>query len=156
FNGDGKLDLVTANVQDDSVSVLLGKGDGTFQKAVAYAAGTLPVGVAVADFNKDGRPDLVVSNAGLVEDAHAGAGNILLNQGDGTFGAPVRFGAGATTSALAVGDMNHDGRADLVTVNGGNNTVSVRLSNGDGTFDDLVPTYPTGPNPTSVAVGDFD
>jgi len=63
-NGDGKPDLVVANQFSDSVSVLLGKGDGTFQNAQNFAAGSRPLSVAVADVNGDGKPDLVVANSG--------------------------------------------------------------------------------------------
>src|SRR5215471_9093778 len=58
FNGDGKLDLVVANQGSNTVSVLLGKGDGTFQAAVNYADGTGPNSVTVGDFNRDGNLDL--------------------------------------------------------------------------------------------------
>src|SRR3989442_4227839 len=59
FNGDGKPDLAVANAGTNNVSVLLGKGDGTFHTAVNYAAGAQPRSVAVADFNGDGKADLV-------------------------------------------------------------------------------------------------
>jgi hypothetical protein len=64
FNGDGIPDLATANQGDNSVSILLGRGDGTFQPAVNYAAGTFPTCVVVADFNRDGKLDLAVANSG--------------------------------------------------------------------------------------------
>src|SRR5439155_1321285 len=71
FNGDGKPDLAVANLGFDrfsllsgNVSVVLGKGDGTFQAAVSYFAGSLPSSVAVGDFNGDGKPDLAVANRG--------------------------------------------------------------------------------------------
>ena len=64
FNGDGRMDLVTANYSTNNLSVLLGNGNGTFHNAVNYAVGTNPYSVAVGDFNGDGRPDLAVSNQG--------------------------------------------------------------------------------------------
>ena len=64
FNGDGRPDLAVANVDSNTVSVLLGNGDGTFQAAVNYGVGTKPFSVVVGDFNGDGKPDLAVTNAG--------------------------------------------------------------------------------------------
>ena len=63
LDGDGKRDLVTANYDAGNVAVLLGNGDGTFRAAVLYAAGMGTISVAVGDFNKDGRPDLVAANS---------------------------------------------------------------------------------------------
>ena len=62
FNGDGQPDLAVANYFSDNVSVLLGNGDGTFQAAVNFAAGTSSCSVAVGDFNGDGKADLAVAN----------------------------------------------------------------------------------------------
>src|SRR5262245_57236370 len=62
FNGDGFLDLTTANPFSDDVSVLLGNGDGTFQAAHTFPAGSRPQSVAVGEFNGDGRLDLAVAN----------------------------------------------------------------------------------------------
>ena len=78
-NGDGKPDLVVANYGDNSVSVLLGNGDGTFLPRPAYATGSSPFAVAVADVNGDGKPDLVVANYG------SNSVSVLLGNGDGTF-----------------------------------------------------------------------
>jgi len=67
FNGDGKLDLAVADSNyPGSISVLLGKGDGSFQKAVSFGAGTGPTSVAVGDFNGDGRSDLAVTDSSSV------------------------------------------------------------------------------------------
>src|SRR5262249_60076682 len=94
LNGDGKLDLVATNGNDNTVSVLLGNGDGTFQTqrtftTVGSSTGQSPNGIAVADVNKDGKPDLVVSCA-------TGPGgspgiSVLLGNGDGTFQTPLTF-----------------------------------------------------------------
>src|SRR5439155_11609832 len=98
FNGDGKLDLAVANYPswDNSklgftngiVSVLLGKGDGSFRAAVNYSAGITPFSIAVSDFNGDGKPDLAVANF------ISGDVSVLLGKGDGTFQAAVNYVAG--------------------------------------------------------------
>src|SRR5215510_11042985 len=90
FNGDGVQDLTVAHgfFGSNSVSVLLGNGDGTFQEGVNYGTGFAPSFVAVADFNGDGVQDLAVANEG------SDNLSVLLGNGDGTFQAAVNFGAG--------------------------------------------------------------
>jgi Bacterial Ig-like domain (group 3)/FG-GAP-like repeat len=150
-NGDGKPDLVVANVCADSnctsggvVGVLLGNGDGTFQAAISYDSGGLVAeSVAVADVNGDGKPDLLVANGN-------GSVGILLGNGDGGFQAAVTYGSGgASASSLAVTDVSGDGKLDLVVANlcansdCDNGSVGVLLGNGDGTFQAAV-TYSSG------------
>jgi hypothetical protein len=140
-NGDGKPDLIIANFINkgygtgDTVSVLLGNGDGTFGPARTFAVGKGPDSVAIADVNGDGIPDLVVGTYG---DFSAGSpGNtvaVLLGKGDGTFGPPQTFVAGQGPSAVAVADLNGDGKPDLIVANQHDRDVSVLLGNGDGTF----------------------
>jgi hypothetical protein len=121
FNGDNKLDLAVANygsfvhgqLVDSSVSILLGRGDGTFESPTNYAAGQGPVSVAVGDLNGDGRADLAVAN-----DLSANV-SLLLGNGDGTFAAPIHFSAGARPRAVAIGDFNGDGRSDMVIARDG-------------------------------------
>jgi hypothetical protein len=165
FNGDGKQDLAVAirgtypYYADGSVSILLGKGDGTFLPAVNYAAGIGPVSVAVGDFNGDGKQDLAVADVG--DNYAKGQGvSVLLGQGDGTFLPAKSYVAWVDPSAVAVGDFNGDGKPDLAVANHGtfpytNGSVSVLLGQGDGTFPST-PAFPAGDSPSAVAVGDFN
>ena len=114
FNGDGKQDLAVAVAGDSyngggqGVSVLLGKGDGTFQTAQTFPTGTYPISVAVGDFNGDGILDLAVAN----EDSDNVS--VLLGKGDGTFLPAQTFPAGVNPSSVAVGDFNGDGILESV------------------------------------------
>src|ERR1039457_5744228 len=146
---DGKLDLAAAN--GVGVSVLLGNGDGAFQPAVTYAAGTYTESIAVGDFNGDGKLDLVVTN----NLSSGGTVSVLLGNGDGTFQAPRTYGVGASPYGAAVGDFNGDGKLDLAVTNyGSSGSVSVLLGNGDGTFLPALNSA-AGTDLLSVAAGDF-
>jgi hypothetical protein len=155
LRGDGILDLVVANSganqgTQGSVSVLLGNGDGSFEPAVNYVAGSHPFAVAVGDFNGDGIPDLAVANSAI------GGVSVLLGNGDGSFQPAVHYAAsGLAPWSVAVGDFNGDGISDLVVANAYSNDVSVLLGNGDGSFQPAV-NYAVGSQPRSVAVGDFN
>lgn len=148
FNGDGLVDLVVQNYYSGTVSVLLGKGDGTFQAQVTYPVGTLPERVLVADMNGDGILDLIVANTG------SGTISILLGNGDGTFQAQVTYPC-ASPVGLGVMDINHDGIPDVVAGDYYSNTISVLLGRGNGTLNAAV-TYATGGTPQTLAEGDFN
>jgi hypothetical protein len=148
FNGDGLTDLVVQNYGSNNVSVLLGRGDGTFQPQVTYAVGTLPERVLVADMNGDGNLDLVVANTG------SSTIGVLLGNGDGTFQPQVTYPCGSPVG-LGVMDVNHDGIPDVVAGDYYSNTISVLLGNGDGTLKAAV-TYAAGGTPQTVAEGDFN
>ena len=149
FNGDGHLDVVTANSANRTVSVLFGNGNGTFQTAVSYAVGSSPSSVAVGDLNGDGKPDIVVTDAG------GNSVSVLMNNGNGTFQPAVNYAVGVDPTSVAVGDFNHDGKLDVVAANTGSNSVSVLQGNGNGTFQSAV-NYAVGSLPTSVAVADLN
>ena len=153
-NLDGKLDLVIANTSSGSttgqtVTVLMGNGNGSFRAPVSYAAGTSPYAVVVADFNGDGKPDLAVANGG------SNTVSILRGNGDGTFAAAVNYAAGSYPDGLAIGDFNGDGKLDLAVVNDYSSNVSIFLGNGDGTFG-AATNFATGFGSAGVAVADFN
>jgi hypothetical protein len=157
-NGDGKLDLVTANPGSNTVSVLLGDGDGTFQPARNFAAGTTPASLAAADFNGDGNLDLVVGHGAGPSGASASV-SVLLGNGDGTFQAPVSYTTAADPVSVAVGDFNGDGKADIVSANSIDHSYSILKGNGDGTFQPAV-THAVVPratfDPSFVLVADLN
>ena len=151
FNGDGLKDVAVVNGTDNTVSVLLGRTDGTFAPQVTYSTGIGPLAVVAGDFNGDGNLDLAVTNADC-SDYHgivSCTGNtvsILLGNGDGTFLPHVDYTTGTQPSSVAAGDFNGDGKIDLVVANALDGTVSVLLGNGDGTFQNQI-VYPTVSNP---------
>ena len=156
FSGDGKLDIAVANRYTNSVKILLGNGDGTFQTAANYAVGSSPESVTVGDFNGDGKLDLAVANS------YSNNVSILLGNGNGgTFQTAVNYAVGFSPYSVTVGDFNADGKLDLAVANypsyysQSNSNVSILFGNGDGTFQDGV-NCAFGRNPTSVAVGDFN
>ncbi len=158
FNGDGKLDLAVANVNDTTVSILLGKGNGTFQTQSPYQAGYAPIAVAVGDLNGDGKLDLAVVNNGNASNGHPGSVTILLGKGDGTFTTGKTFDTGNGPISVAIGDFNGDGKLDLAIADyniSEGNTVAVLLGKGDGTFQTYA-SYGTGSAPESIATADLD
>src|SRR5439155_23392890 len=100
FNGDGRPDIATANAFSNDVSVLLGLGDGTFDRARNFGVGVFPFGIAVGDFNRDGRLDLATASQ-LSNDV-----SILFGQGDGAFATEMRIVAGTGAWGLATADLN--------------------------------------------------
>jgi hypothetical protein len=177
-NGDGRVDLVVSNcdpsgsggcgfVRNGVVGVLLGNGDGTFQPAAIYdSGGNLASSVAVADVDGDSKPDIIVTHVCATTGCEKNAGvSVLLGNGDGTFKKAVTYNSGELqSSAVAVADVNGDGKNDILVTNcvGGiscgneEGTVSVLLGNGDGTFQAPV-VYGSGDvGPMSVAAVDID
>jgi hypothetical protein len=130
LNEDGKLDLVVVNQASFTLGVLLGNGDGTFQPAVTFnVSGESISSVAVADVDGDGKLDLLVA----ISAPASGEVGVLLGNGDGTFQPVVTYGSGSwsgavNSQALAVADVNRDGKLDVAIANFGTNTVGVLLN----------------------------
>lgn len=160
FNSDGKVDLATANHDSVNVSVFIGNGTGGFAAHVTYAAGgNGPHSIRAGDLNGDGDLDLVVAN-----NQGDNIGILFGNPGAGvgTFQAVQNITVGNTPKGVAIGDINGDGKLDILTanindnypslINPGGDSVSVLLGNGNGTFQPRV-DYGVGQGPFAVAIG---
>jgi len=157
-NGDGFLDLVTAS-EFVGIHLLLNNGDGTFTVKNLGRIGVQPDGVAFGDVNKDGKLDLLIADFGISGEG-AGSVLLLLGNGDGTFQTSKSISVGSVNpQAVAVADLNRDGKLDVVTGNGtslgpifGN---SILLGNGDGTFQPFKQAN-NGGSSTTATVADLN
>ncbi|WP_225413721.1 FG-GAP-like repeat-containing protein [Stigmatella hybrida] len=146
FNRDGRLDW--AGVTDaGTLEISLATATGFAAPAVRSVGGT-PAALAAGDFNQDDRLDLLFGDP-------AGDVQVMLGTGAGTFGAASPLGVGPGTVALAVAELNRDGRLDVVAARGTQGLVSVAQGNPDGTFS-VLPAVNTGGTPSGVAVEDLD
>ena len=150
MNGDGRADVVVANTDGPSVSVLLGQTDGTLGSKTDFPLQDSPLVLVAGDFNGDAKIDVAVTAGNGVE--------VLLGNGDGTLGAPVTYPSTNAPVLLAVADFNHDGKLDLVTGGSCGNTcgfVSVLLGDGDGTFQ-AGTSISAGGVPSAFTVSDLN
>ena len=150
-------DIVTANHDAGTVSVLLGNGDGVFQTNVDYTAGTNPVAVAAATF-RTATATLSTPPMDLaVVDQGTNSVQILLGNGDGTFQAPKSYAVGTEPAGIVVADFNLDGHPDIAVTNFSGNSISILLGNGDGTFlpATTIP-LPHGQGPVGIATAIFN
>jgi hypothetical protein len=106
FNGDGIPDMVTYESASQSLSILFGRPDGTFQPAVSRPLGFAVTSLAAADVNGDRAADLLLTTGGAV--------GVLLNSGDGSFAPAAFYGAGVAANYVTAADLNRDGAMDLV------------------------------------------
>ena len=157
FNHDGNLDLAVSDLGANQISILLGKGDGTFHPARIFSVPSC-AGLAVGDFNGDGVPDLAV-----VEYANYGTGvlGVYLGNGNGTFRKGDSYTLGPGTVWLAVADFNGDGYLDVAVANSGSDdhgtdgSVMVLFGKGNGTFGKPT-TYKLPGGPFAIAAGDLN
>ncbi|QRO00671.1 VCBS repeat-containing protein [Archangium violaceum] len=149
LNGDGLLDVASANEGGNDVGVLLGNGDGSFRGVASAGVGTKPVALVVADVDVDGRPDLVTANEG------SGDVSVLSGNGDGSFRGAASFAVGSGPVALVAVHLDADGKPDLVTLNRATQDVRVLMGNGDGSFG-AATAFPVGSEPGALVAGDLD
>lgn len=121
----------------------------TFATSLNYPVGSNPFGVAAADFNRDGKPDLVVVNQA------SNTISVLLNVANGTFGPATTYPTGPSPQFVAVGDFNNDGSPDVIVANTNSSTIGIFLGNGDGTLRPMV-SIGVGFEPIALAVADFN
>jgi sugar lactone lactonase YvrE len=164
FNGDGIADLAVANYCGSgptcnnaagSITILLGKGDGTFTLVSATpATSASPIDLAVADFNGDGILDLAVSDRSV----YGGAADILLGNGDGTFKTAISYSAsGFYFEGISVADFNADGIPDLVVGETNDGAAAFLAGKGDGTLAAAVTAAANAPSSSGyLATADFN
>ena len=175
FNKDGYPDIITANENGNSVSVLLGEGNGTFRPTMDIpitvptrptgdtvdSAESSPSGVAVGDFNGDGNLDFVTANSGWA------SVNVVLGNGDGSFGtqqtiSTLTYNSDPTDplnpdppTAVVAADFDGNGFVDIAFTEPGHNSIGVLTGNGNGTFATRV-DYPAGESPAALVTGDLN
>lgn len=158
INGDGNMDLLTGNTLQNDVAVLLGRPNGNFLAVQDIPIAHGPAYLAPIDFNRDGKPDLAVTQS-------TGATvSVLVNntlatptpRGGLNFVPPhtLTNGHGNMADGVAVGDFNHDGNPDIAATYMEDNAIRVLMGSGNGNFTTAV-VYPVGKQPYSVTSGDL-
>ncbi len=155
LDADGDADLVLGNVKDQTLSVRLGLGDGTFPTQVSYRTGLNAAGglhgqrLVLADLNADSKLDLIVATD--QENAVA----VFLGRGDGSLAPFVQYPQGQFTSAFAVGDFNGDGVPDMARGHHDGVFTSLLFGRGDGSFN-ATPAYPSGAGSGGIVSADLN
>jgi hypothetical protein len=154
FTQSGNMDLAVADYLTNQVSILLGNGDGTFQKPLKFAV-PAPAALAVGDFDSDGNQDLAVVETSTGDGSIA----IFLGDGAGHFKLSASYRTGVAPISVAAADFNGDGHLDLAVANNGGQSgqgsLMVFIGTGKGTFQKPV-TYKIVGAPWAVAAGDLN
>jgi uncharacterized repeat protein (TIGR01451 family) len=154
FNGDGNVDIVYGDVfqapSPEGLKVLFGNGQGGFAAPINVRTDTNVGFISVADFNLDGRDDLVYSSA-----ASGIAVFVVLSNSGGSFNPPVPYQAAFDVSDILPKDINGDGKLDLIVSTSGDASVSLLLGNGDGTFNQVM-SFRIFDALSLIKTGDFD
>lgn len=151
LDNNGHLDLVTTSASDKSISVLLGKDDGTFKAKRDYSMGYPPYSTTAMDQNGDGHTDLITT----IQKIDTGFLSVLPGKGNGAFKAPKSYAIGPGYHSITISDLNSDGYPDLATVNGKGKSISVVLGKDGGGYQ--APQDYAIPNTSySIAASDLD
>jgi hypothetical protein len=150
-DGDGYMDIVVCNAGTSDMSLLINNGDGTFaaERRFFSTPGARFYGLATADMNGDGIPDLVVGAQGSQQVY------VLVGHGDGTFTQSSFQRALGQPWVLRTADLNGDGYVDVAVVNHSQNNMAILFGDGEGNLSEPV-SYRTGSSPASVSLGDLD
>ena len=148
-NGDGRMDLISANLIADTLSVLTNNGRGGFTLSSSPTVGRNPYSVVAADVNGDGRMDLISANQ------LADTLSVLTNNGTGGFTLAATLAVGGGPRSVVAADVNGDGRMDLISANSGAASLSVLINNGSGGFT-LASSLAVGNGPYSVTTADVN
>ncbi|CAF1145104.1 unnamed protein product [Adineta steineri] len=156
-NLDNKPDIIVGNNGNGKIGVFLNFGNGTFNSQTSYLSGTgsntNPNSLSVTDVNSDNKPDIIIANQG------ADNVGVLFNNGSGSFLPSTIYSTGSSSSpaCLSVGDINNDGKSDIIVANYDTNNVGILINVGNGTFRPQT-SYSTGTNsnPQSVFVADVN
>ncbi len=150
-DGDGDLDVLTANVSTGRVEVARNDGSGGLGSITQVPVGAAPLSIAAADLDADGDLDLLVANA------NGNSVSVRFNNGGGGFSGDQNVPVGQSPYAVAAADVDADGDLDLLAANFSGNSVSVRLNNGTGSFSGSYAVgFPSGHGPASLVMADMD
>ncbi|MBI1852168.1 MAG: VCBS repeat-containing protein [Planctomycetes bacterium] len=160
LDGDGRYDLAAPNTDERGVTILVGDGRGHFRGAEnpPTPAGPSPFAIAVADVNRDGKPDLVIANySGHITDSSGDGLTFLLNEDHGRFRLGPKIPTGRGSGDVAAGDVDGDGYLDAVTVNAGTNDLTIAFGGPDGLSPSRIATVAYGGREAwRILLADFD